>query len=193
MRLEYVMSLWCAVLLCLLYPVKPVFAAGIAGAEFPDKLVQNGQTLILNGFGVRSYLGFKIYAAALYVTEKTRDETQIIASPALRVLKMHYFIDIDQDDARQAWQDSFSALCSEPCRFSQQIMQFTSYITAINKDDQETYIFSSDGLEVVLKPERAAIKIQGRNFSELVLATWIGQFPPTEDLKQGLLGKLLVM
>lgn len=184
------MRLCCTVLLCLTYPAKPVFAAGIAGTEFPDEIVQDGQTLILNGLGVRTYLGFKIYAAALYLAEKSGNATQIIASPALRVLKMHYFIGVGQNDAREAWQHSFTALCPEPCRFGEQIMQFTGYITAINEHDQETYIFRSDGLQVSLKPERAVLNIPGRDFSELVLATWIGRFPPTEDLKQGLLGKL---
>ncbi|PPD21298.1 MAG: hypothetical protein CTY24_08030 [Methylobacter sp.] len=189
MQFKHVLRLLCAVFSCLPGAL-PVKAAAIAGAEFPDRIVVEGRPLILNGLGVRSYLGFKIYAAALYLVEKSPDEAQIIASPSVRVLKMHYFVDVDQDDARAAWERSFAELCPMPCKFSEEIQQFTRYVSAIKAQDTETYIFSPDGLEAMLKPGQPAVKIAGREFSELVLATWIGRDPPTEDLKQGLLGKL---
>ncbi|MEN9377210.1 MAG: hypothetical protein RL710_2367, partial [Pseudomonadota bacterium] len=55
------------------------FAAELEGVKFDDQVKVGSSDLVINGTGVRTFLG-KRYVAALYVTAKTADASSILAS-----------------------------------------------------------------------------------------------------------------
>ena len=55
-------------------------AAIHAGAEFPYTLEVEGASLVLNGAGIRSAFFIDIYAAGLYLQQKSSDAKQIVAA-----------------------------------------------------------------------------------------------------------------
>ena len=67
----------------LLLPGIAASAAEIDGVVFPATKQIDGKTLVLNGFGRRtwSFLNIHIYLAGLYVEHPTRDPEAIIHSP----------------------------------------------------------------------------------------------------------------
>ncbi|MEB4590687.1 chalcone isomerase family protein, partial [Candidatus Thiothrix sp. Deng01] len=68
-----VLKFWLA-LLCLLP------AAGFAADNFPAQQTFAGQTLVLNGKGVRTKLLFNLYTAGLYLQAKSTDAAAILAA-----------------------------------------------------------------------------------------------------------------
>jgi hypothetical protein len=165
-----------------------VSAAEIEGVDFPDRVIMYEQPLVLNGVGVRTYFGFTIYAAALYQPIKTTDENQILALDSVSVLKMLYLVDIDQTDVRHAWLKSIGESCNLPCvKYNKEIEKFLSQISQIKNKSAETYIFTKNKLEIQTQTHQTII--DDTDFSKLILATFIGKYPPTDTLKRGLLGQ----
>ncbi len=174
-------------LLCAIFSVS-LTAAEIQGAKFPDSVSEQGKNLVLNGLGVRTYWSFNVYAAALYQESKNQNPSAILDSKAVRVLRMFYFRDVGQGDALKVWKKSFQAYCPDPCeKFKQSMDQFYAQISSIEKGQEATYVFSEDTVEI--RSKTGTTKIMQPEFPKIVLSTWIGQSPPTEKLKQGLLGK----
>ena len=53
-------------------------AVKVLGVDMPDQVQYGGKTMVLNGFGIRKKLFFKLYVAGLYVTEKSTDAAAIM-------------------------------------------------------------------------------------------------------------------
>src|SRR4051794_30560742 len=66
--------------------------AEISGVSLPDTYPLPGQTLVLNGMGIRTVtiFGVRAYVAGLYLPQPSRDARAIIASPGPKVLLMQF-------------------------------------------------------------------------------------------------------
>lgn len=103
-------------------------------------------------------------------------------------MKMHYFRDVGQGDARKVWKKSFESYCPPPCeKFKDSIEKFNSFVTDIKKGSEVTYLFTDNSVEI--RTAAGSQKVEQPEFPKMVLATWIGKTPPTEKLKKGLLGQ----
>ena len=89
MRLLILRSLLPVVFCCLL--AANATAATLEGETLPDNCTVDGQTLVLNGIGLRTLTIFHIeaYVAALYLPQPSHDAQSILASsePKIIVLK----------------------------------------------------------------------------------------------------------
>lgn len=67
-------------------------AASIDGVGLPDTYQVGGQTLVLNGIGIRTLTIFKVraYVAGLYLPQKNRDPAAIMASPGPKVVLLQF-------------------------------------------------------------------------------------------------------
>lgn len=176
-------------LAALLLLINPAWAVKAGDAEFANTWKLGKQTLALNGAGVRGYLGFEVYAAALYLPAAQRDANLILNSAAPKVLHMVYFRDIDRDDALKAWDHWFAENCKSPCTLpAAQIQAFKKLLPEIEEDDTETYVFQGASVEYFHNGQKKG-RVEGANFSRLLLSTWIGEVPPTAALKKALLGR----
>jgi hypothetical protein len=84
-------------------------AAELDGVSMPDMRVVNGTQMRLNGIGLRTFsmLGIRIYVAALYLERRSDNPDTILRSPETNLLDIRFLRDVDAEDARKAWQESF--------------------------------------------------------------------------------------
>ena len=69
-------------------------AAEVEGVRVEDQVTAGGQTLVLNGAGVRTKLAFiKLYVGALYLTAKKTAAEDIIKDAGAKRIVMHVLID----------------------------------------------------------------------------------------------------
>jgi hypothetical protein len=168
-------------------------AAELAGFKVPEKLRVGDRDLVLNGIGVRSASRFgltaRIYVAALYLEKPSRDAAQALDSSGFKAIKMKYLYAISAADMKRGWEYSFSASCPEKrCEpFQAQIAEFQALVGAVASGDLIDYAFLDDRVEIS-RPGAPVATVRGREFVRLLLSTWIGKAPPTEELKRGLLG-----
>lgn len=180
-------------LICLLLPFT-ASAIGVGDADLPNSWTVSGQRLVLNGAGLREYSAFKVdvYAAALYLKAKQSNENVILDGAGTKVVHMVYFEDVSEEDTRKAWAGYIRMNCKaegESCKLKESSLQrFLSLIPESEEDDEQTYIFDSNGLALIFNGERVG-RVDDPAFARLVLATWIGMVPSTQELKMDLLGR----
>jgi hypothetical protein len=154
-------------------------AADLEGVSMPDTRVVAGTQMWLNGIGLRTYsaLGIRIYVAGLYLERRNGDPDTILHSQERKLLDIRFLRDVDAEDARKAWQESFEQNCSSPCDLDPRDMRrFLAAVPSVHK-----------GVHITFNG-RLMGDIADPHFAELMLATFIGREPPTPRLKRELLG-----
>lgn len=165
-------------------------AARVDGVWLPNTRVVNGEKLVLNGIGLRTYSIFHIhiYVAGLYLTRRTGDANAILRSPEDKLLQLWFLHDVDAEQARSAWREGFERNCVLPCHLNpEDVRRFLAAVPPVRKGDECTILFTSWGAEISIDG-RLLGRIDNPRFAEAMLATFIGPAPPTEQLKRELLG-----
>jgi hypothetical protein len=176
-----------AILLCLALPAG---AAELDGVKLPDSWTVGDKTLRLNGIGARVYSLFKvrIYVAGLYLDQPSKDAGAILASPAPKVVHLQMLHPVSRDDSVKVWRDAFAESCRPPCAVEPAALdRFLGLVRDVDKNTTLTYVFTDKGLQLGYDGKVAG-DVESPTLARLVLATFIGDRPPTPELKRGLLG-----
>jgi hypothetical protein len=166
----------------------------VEGVKFAPTVQVGGQPLQLNGAGVRTRVFFKVYAAGLYVPQKSNSAPALLAQKGPRRVAIGMLRDVDADTFAGALNDGLKANLSE-----QQLAGFKAQIDALNanlksvgeakKGDQIHFEFTPEaGTRIVVNGQPRGAAIPGDGFFEAVLRIWIGDKPADADLKKGMLG-----
>jgi Chalcone isomerase-like len=171
----------------------------LSGVSFPSAWSVADIPLVLNGAGVRyySFLKIPVYAAAMYLEKLESDPEAILRSPATKVVQLKILRDVSQADSVKAWQIFLEANCRQRCEANDTALRsFLALIPAAKTGDTQTYVFQTS-LENGLKLAQLEIFANGKKLGgirhahmpSVVLESWIGQVPTTEELKLALLGR----
>lgn len=172
-------------IICACVSSEPIFKSSTKVGEVP---------LIMNGRGVRevSAFGVDVYRAALYLEKVSSDERAILTSDSKKKLAMIYLRDIDGADIVKAWDKSLTENCLPPLKRCGEMgaarKVFLSLLEDASSQERWDFEFSKEGVRILRENSELAV-IEDEDFSRLLLATWIGPKPPTEDLKRSLLGR----
>jgi Chalcone isomerase-like len=169
---------------------EPAAAATFAGVTLPDTVEAAGKRLALNGIGSRVYSIFRVdvYVAGLYLDAPSHDAAAILDSPRPKLVAMVFLHAVGRDDMIAAWRESFRDNCKAPCVLpSASIARFEAMLDGIAQNDSLRFVFSNGGVEMFFGQQSKG-RIDDPAFARLLLATWIGPAPPTENLKKALLG-----
>jgi len=98
------------VALCLALPAN---SASLSGYSLPDAYPAGGQTLLLNGMGIRTLTIFnvRVYVAGLYLAQKSRDARAILASPGTKVLMMQFLHKASKSDVEKQYREGEERNC----------------------------------------------------------------------------------
>ena len=177
-----------AVLVLMLAAPVALTAGELAGVTLPDQVTVGGTTLQLNGMGLRKKLWVKVYVGGLYLEKKTHDAAEAISAPGPKRIVMHFLTNkATKKKMDGAWDEGFEANAPEVPR--DQVDRFKGFFGDMKKGDViELDIVPGEGTHVRLNGTEKGV-IEGDAFASGILKVFIGPKPPTEDLKNGLLGK----
>lgn len=167
-----------------------VWAVTVGETELPDTWKIAEQSLVLNGAGIREYsfLRIPVYAAALYLPSRQRNESAILKATTARVVHMKMLRDATREDSAKAWDIYLVANCKTPCTMNREARQkFLALIPDTRAGDTQTFVFREGELDIS-RNGKSLGTIADIAFANIVLASWIGEVPTTEDLKKQLLG-----
>jgi len=167
-----------------------VSAVEVEGVQIAESAQVGGQALVLNGAGLRKKLWVEVYVGALYVQQRSSDADTLVTMPGAKRFAMHMLYDVSRSKLVNAWNEGF-----EDNSTPAQLAEIRDEIAAFNafwRDSEEGDVFILDyvpgeGTHVVFNGERVGT-IAGEAFNQALLRIWLGPEPPTEDLKEGLLG-----
>jgi Chalcone isomerase-like len=166
----------------------------VEGVKFERNVQVGSAQLQLNGTGLRTRAIFKVYAAGLYVPEKSSDPNVLLAQKGPRRISLGMLRSVDADSFASALNDGLKNNLSEA-----QLTALRAQIDALNanlkaigeakKGDLILFEFAPDaGTRILVNGQPRGTAIAGDDFFNAILRIFIGAKPADADLKKGLLG-----
>jgi hypothetical protein len=168
----------------------PAMAGTLAGVTLPDKAEVKGQTLVLNGMGLRKKFVIKVYVGGLYLPQKERSAQKILAGDGPYRMVMHFIYDVSKDQMCEAWNEGLEA--NTPKASAEVKKAFTTlcgWMDGVGKGQRLvlTYV-PGEGTHVEVAG-KAKGTLPDAATADAILSTWLGPDPgPGEDFKQDVLG-----
>ncbi len=170
--------------------VTPAWAVEVEGVSVPDSTTVGGETLKLNGAGVRTKFFFDIYVGALYLSERaTSAEQAVNARGSKRITMSFLYGEVSGEKLANGWTKGFEKNQSKDslAKLQARLNQFNAMFSDAHKGELFTFDFLKDGSTVVtLKGKRAGV-IDGADFQRALLEVWLGKKPADKDLKKAML------
>lgn len=146
--------------------------------------------LVLNGKGLRTATWFKVkvYEASLFLTKKETNADAILTSAEPKRLELAFLRDVSADDIQKAWKDSFEKNCKAECEAdAAKLAQIKAMVSSVKDGEKMLFELNAQGVTPTIGGKTGA-PVLSPTFSRNFLAIWLGEHPPNESLKQGLLG-----
>ena len=161
----------------------------LAGVTLPDSVRVAGQTLVLNGMGLRKRSIIRVYVAGLYLPERTSDPTAILGSDKPRQTIMIFRSKVSARRMCGIWKQGLLANApNPPVELEARFERLCRFMEDLKKGDELSVTYIPGGGTTVQLKGRTKGRIEGKDFADALFACWIGSVPPSEQLKQGLLG-----
>lgn len=166
-------------------------AVTVAGVKIDETTTVNGQTLVLNGAGIRKKLFIKVYVGVLYLPAKQKDAAAVLASDTPRRMVMHFVFSVGKGKIADAWTEGLEANTPNASAEVKNAFKTLSSWMEDVKDGQRivlTYL-PATGTAVEVNGKTKGT-LAGKPVADAILATWIGPKPgPGTDFKNAVLGR----
>lgn len=168
----------------------PASARECEGVTMPEQTSVDGTKLVLNGMGVREATIFNVnvYVAGLYLQKRSRDGQKIAALEEPKQMLLVFVRNVSRSDMAEAIQKGFVRVAGDGYgKLKARVERLLAVMPEFQKGDRFTLTYRP-GVGVELKSSRASITIEGADFARALFSIWLGDHPPNEGLKRGLLG-----
>ena len=182
------MKRWLLLVCCLLLLGGNAFALKVYDIELPATATVSGQTLQLNGYGLRKKFFFKIYLGSLYTAQKARFTQQVLEQPGAKLIRMDFiYHKVEREKIVEAFAEGFEKnspeLAGQPSA-----KQFLALFDADFK--------AGDRVDLSISGDEVSARHNGRELGTVrspdlgkgVLLIYLGKKPADDDMKAGMLG-----
>jgi hypothetical protein len=169
----------------------PAQARKVAGIDFPDTIDVGGQTLHLNGAGVRKKFVFQVYAGGLYLAERSSDPEAILAADAPKRVRMVFLRDVSKSQIRDAYRDGFRDNSAGPKRDAlvAKLAQIEPALRDMRKGGEMFVTYEPGKGTTVAAAGGPPATVEGKDFADAMFRNWLGPKPADGNLKKDLLGR----
>ncbi len=170
-------------------------AVDVNGIKFEDVNKVGGKHLKLNGAGMRTKLVIKVYAAGLYLTEKSKNVADILKMDGPRRVTLVMARDISSEDLGKAFMDGINENLdkAEKAKIVGQIGKFGEMFASVDQIRKGDVLhmdwIPGTGTVCELNGKRIGEPASDINFYNAVLRIWLGEKPADRSLKPALLGE----
>ena len=164
------------------------------GQKFEPTVQVGGQTLNLNGVGLRRRAVFKVYVAGLYVSQKSTNAATLINDKGARRVSLRMLRDVDAGSFIDSFNDGLKNNLTEAqlAALKPQMDALTATLKSIGeakKGDAINFDYTPEaGTRISVNGQPRGDPIPGADFFSAVLRIWLGEKPADESLKKGMLG-----
>lgn len=169
-------------------------ARTVGGVAYPAQAGVGGQTLQLNGAGIRYKAIFKVYTAGLYLEKPAASLQEIAALPGPKRVSVTMLREIDSSELGKLFargiEDNmerarFSRLVPGVLRMSE---IFTRHKKLLPGESFMVDWVPGQGAQVFVKGQAEGAPFQEPEFFQALLGIWLGPHPADAQLKKLLLG-----
>ena len=167
------------------------FAATLADVKMDDKVVVNGQSLTLNGLGLRKKFFIKVYVGGLYLQAKSSNPAAILSADAPRRMVMHFLYSVSKNQMCDAWEEGLEDNTKNPSADVKAAFKtLCSWMEPIPKGNRLVLTYVPGTGTIVEVNGKVKGTIPGKATADAIVSTWIGPKPAMgDDFKNAVLGK----
>lgn len=158
-----------------------------------DHVTVAGQKMLLNGAGVRTLFGFRVYVAALYLPVPMREASRVLECDVPARLQLTLLRDTTMEqnlDALRAGLNGNNS-AAELEAIKPEVAMFFALFQPLREVTAGTVIqldyLPGEGTSVRFGSRNLGI-IRGEHFNRAILKIWLGSDPTQLSLKKALLG-----
>jgi hypothetical protein len=169
-------------------------AVDVSGYKFDDINKVAGKDLKLNGAGMRTKFVIKVYAAGLYLPEKSKAVADILKQEGPRRVTLQMARDVSSEDFGKAFMDGLNDNVdrAEKQKIMAQIGKFGEMFAGVEglKKGDVLHIdwIPGSGTVCELNGKKLIENVPDINFYNALLRIWLGDKPVDRSLKPALLG-----
>lgn len=166
----------------------------VEGVAFEPAVSVGGQSLTLNGAGVRTRVVFKVYATGLYVPQKSGDAAALLGQTGPRRVAITMLRDVDGATFSDALVDGLKANhgADQLAALKSQIDRLQATLKGIGEAKKGDRIqldwVPESGTVITVNGQPRGEPIAGAPFYTALLRIWLGDKPADASLKKAMLG-----
>ncbi|HBF50105.1 MAG TPA: lipoprotein transmembrane [Massilia sp.] len=170
-------------------------AIDVNGVKFDDTNKVAGKDLKLNGAGLRTKLVIKVYAAGLYLPEKSKNVADILKMEGPRRVTLVMARDVSSADLGKAFMEGINENLdkAEKAKIFSQINKFGEMFASVDEIKKGDVLhmdwIPGTGTVCELNGKRIGDTAIDIAFYNAVLRIWLGDKPADRSLKPALLGE----
>jgi len=163
-------------------------ALEVAGVQLAPTVSIGGESLQLNGYGIRKKFFFKIYVGSLYTTQPATSTAQVLALPGAKLVRMDFLYGkVEKEKIVEAFAEGFEKN-SPGLIDSPNAKAFLGWFDAdFVKGDQVDLLVAADGTVSASDNGRVLGSVTDPALARGVLLIYLGDQPADADLKAGML------
>ena len=168
-------------------------AKTLADVSLSDETLVAGETLKLNGAGIRTKFVFDIYVAAFYTREPVSKLEDLIVSDQPMRMAMHFVYDeVSKEKLVDGWNEGFDDNLSDEQlnKLKPRIKLFNGLFKTVRKGDVILLDYVPGKGTLVTINHKNIGAVTGAEFYHALLMIWLGENPVGDDLKSALLGQI---
>jgi hypothetical protein len=187
---DLTMRIYATALLATLTLALPANAGTLAGVTLPDKADAGGQTLVLNGLGLRTKFFIKVYVGGLYLPQKEKNAAAILSGDTPRRMVMHFLYSVKKDQMCDAWDEGLKQNTPKaPADVKKEFQTLCSWMEAIPSGNELVLTYVPGTGTTVEVNGKSKGTLPGKATADAIFNTWIGPDPgPGQDFKKAVLG-----
>lgn len=166
----------------------------VEGVRFQERLPLGGQSLVLNGTGVRAVAWIKGYAAALYLGHRVHTADEAVAQPGPKRLRMVMLMGAPSGEFIKAFDKGMTRNTSETeaAALRERMARFDAMLEGLGRvakgDIVDLDFVPGQGMTLNFNGKACGPPIAGADFYAALLRTFVGERPYDKRLRDGLLG-----
>jgi hypothetical protein len=166
-------------------------AATVAGVNMEDKTTVNGQSLVLNGAGLRKKFFIKVYVGGLYLPAKMSNPASILGADSPRRMVMHFLYSVSKDQMCDAWEEGLEANTPKAtAEVKKDFKTLCSWMEPIPKGNRLVLTYVPGTGTIVEVNGKVKGTLPEKATADAIVSTWIGPKPAMgDDFKNAVLGK----
>ncbi|MBT9501264.1 MAG: chalcone isomerase family protein [Burkholderiaceae bacterium] len=174
----------------------PAWALQYEGFDVPESVTLGGVPLVLNGVGMRAVAVLKGYSAALYLSGKSQQPSEVLANtgPKRVQIRMLLQISVGAEEFVKAINKGVQRNCSEAERLAvaDRVAQLNTNLRSIGKVSRKDLInldyLPDKGLVLSVNGRITGEPLPGADLYGAILKVFLGEQPVDRKLKAGMLG-----
>ncbi|MFO7982300.1 MAG: chalcone isomerase family protein [Desulfuromonadales bacterium] len=164
-------------------------AIEVAGTDLAPAVEVGGETLQLNGYGIRTKFFFKIYIGSLYTNAPVSTVEEVLEDGA-KLIRMNFlYSEVERHKIVDAFAEGF-ANNSPQMTDTDEVRAFLDWFEDdFIEGDVVDLELAADGTVTVRHNGQRLGSLQSGELARAILLIYLGESPADESLKKGMLGR----